>query len=89
MSRVGLAPEVIRGGENGDLVDLDEVSVAAGIREVAALTEQDAGALRARCAESASRFAWSSIALEYLDALDRAASARSHSTGSTGSGAER
>jgi len=67
-TRVGYAPDLIRDGENGYLVDRTPHSLAARLSELAAA---DRAGWRERARASAERHAWPRIAEQYLRLVEQ------------------
>ncbi|WP_430647051.1 glycosyltransferase family 4 protein [Agromyces sp. GXS1127] len=63
---VGFAPEIIRDGENGYLVERDPKAVGARIEELATLDDEAFAALRGGARASAEPHGWREVARRYL-----------------------
>ncbi|MFB7884618.1 glycosyltransferase family 4 protein [Microbacterium sp. NPDC056057] len=70
MTEAGLAPEVIRDGVNGALVERTSGSVAEGVLRVERLiVERGAEAVRELCAAAVADYSWDRIGRRYTDLL--------------------
>ncbi|WP_353814439.1 glycosyltransferase family 4 protein [Agromyces sp. SYSU T00266] len=63
---VGFAPEIVRDGENGYLVERDPEAVGARMEELATLDDEAYAVLRRGARESAERYGWREVARRYL-----------------------
>jgi len=66
-TRVGFAPDLVRDGENGHLVDRDAASVGDRLDQ---LDRSDLTALRAAARATAEQYSWREIARRYLELVE-------------------
>ncbi|GAA1058091.1 hypothetical protein GCM10017608_04940 [Agromyces luteolus] len=74
---VGFAPEIVRDGENGYLVERDPVAVGARMEELATLDDESFAALRRGARASAEAYGWREVARRYLELAERLEAERS------------
>lgn len=69
---VGLAPELVKPGVNGYLIDRTPQAIAHGLSEVHSLVLRGGDSLSAVCRDSVRPYAWSEIADQYAELATRA-----------------
>lgn len=70
VTRVGIAPEIVKPGVNGEIVERTAQSVQAGIQRATQRLKESAFDTKAACRESVQGLGWPSVAARYLALLD-------------------
>jgi UDP-glucose:(heptosyl)LPS alpha-1,3-glucosyltransferase len=86
---VGFAPEVIRDGVNGYLVERDPEAVGARMEELATLDDESFAALRRGARASAEGYGWREVARRYLALVEELHAERSGRAGTDAAAPDR